>query len=704
MPQELLNGALADAARAASEVRAAALVRIARVWNATNRDEAIRLFEQGMTEARSCPANSRGYLLQNAAPIGATIVPGAAGALAVEAAVGPSGRYVPMKLVVAMLDHGREKEAIDFLSTIEASENYPFDAAAQAFGTTRDDALRLAVLRSALRAMRSRMAAPQATPYFQLSGVTSFFARTWRRLPEDEARDFAGEFARWLVERPDERTRGSMQGLIFSSARQMQLFQVLAPLRHLHPALTDSLMDEHRELAAAAARYPFGDESIREELERAAASRPAMPVSDPADPIVAFGASGPITRSAAVRSQFNEDAFVRAGEALDADLAAPNPAPKDSWMSTQAFRRIFFEAARAEGVGALLSLDRIRDTDVRLFARIEVAAAIAGLPYVDGMSVSPPPPGFKPRSPAPPPPPGSPGAMVANLMARARARALQSQEPFKKPDGPVSPDARVAPSPRQAAGAAGGSGPDFWVIQHAPLRPVLARLYGVAPTRIDLDSSLESTRFDFSLLLPLPADRPTMLRLMREGVERAFAVGREVRVMDVDVLTAPRGIRVKPERSDHWQAGMSVGFVESVSFDREDDGTGDAALVDVLDLHAVPDLVGATPVVDPRDSMRDQRAAFRRLGARRRITGLSDTMTIAEFCETLESGLDRPLVDETGSRDVFRISAETTRDDAGATRDLLRIVCNQLGLVLTPARREIEWLMVRQGVQTGAGG
>jgi uncharacterized protein (TIGR03435 family) len=692
MPQTALTDALEEALRAKPEIRAAALVRIARVWNTTDHDEALRLFERGMAEVRLCAPDSRDYLLQNAAPIGVTITPEAADALATEASNAPSGRYVPMKLVLAMLTHGRDRQATEYLSRLETREDYPFEAAEQASGTTNDAAIRIAVVRGALNAMRHRMADPQTSVYFQPSRFIALFVRHWRLLSEDEARDFVRAFVRWLVDRPDHRTRESIQGLSFSSAREMQLFQLLAPMRHLDAALADSLMAEHQELAAAAARYPLGEESIHIELEqRTRAARPGLPVSDPADPIVAIGPKGPITRSQAMRSQFDDEAFARAEKALDADLAAPNPAPKDSWISTQTFRHIFFEAARAEGAEAFRWIDRIRDADVRLFARIEVAAAIAGLPYLDGTSVGPPPPGFKPRASTPAPPPGSRDAqMLADLMARARAGDGQSLRPFKKPQGVVSPEARVVPSAGEG-GVTGGSGPDFWVVRHAHLRPVLARLYDVAPTRIDIAPSLESARFDFSLVLPQPTDRPTMLRLMREGAERAFDVRRERRATDVDVLTAPNGVRVKPERVDDWPGGVSSGFVQSVASDADhDEMDSEMSLADVLSLHAVPNVPD-----QHRVDTREEHAFLRRLRVRSRITGLSDAVTVAELCEILEGGLDRPLVDETGSRDVFHVSAATERHDRDATRDLLRLVCEQLGLTTTPAIRDFEWLTVR---------
>jgi hypothetical protein len=71
---------------------------------------------------------------------------------------------------------------------------------------------------------------------------------------------------------------------------------------------------------------------MRSEIEQRAKAAPPPPAGSDDDPIVGLDASGPITRSKATRSQFDEAAFARAAEALDADLTAPNPAPKDSWM------------------------------------------------------------------------------------------------------------------------------------------------------------------------------------------------------------------------------------------------------------------------------------------------------------------------------------------------------------------------------------
>ena len=57
-----------------------------------------------------------------------------------------------------------------------------------------------------------------------------------------------------------------------------------------------------------------------------------------------------------------------------------NQAPKTFWPSTCAFRNILYSAGKCLGPEAGILLDRIPDDDLRLFAQIELAAALAGLP------------------------------------------------------------------------------------------------------------------------------------------------------------------------------------------------------------------------------------------------------------------------------------------------------------------------------------
>jgi hypothetical protein len=60
--------------------------------------------------------------------------------------------------------------------------------------------------------------------------------------------------------------------------------------------------------------------------------------------------------------------------------ATRNYAPKEYWPSTGALRTVFYQAGKRLGAAAAVLLELIRDDDLRLFASIELAAALAGVP------------------------------------------------------------------------------------------------------------------------------------------------------------------------------------------------------------------------------------------------------------------------------------------------------------------------------------
>jgi hypothetical protein len=68
----------------------------------------------------------------------------------------------------------------------------------------------------------------------------------------------------------------------------------------------------------------------------------------------------------------------------DVSPGNPNRAPREFWPSTCRFRGILYRAGKRLGQLAALYLDRIPDNDLRLFAQIEFAAALAGLPELQG--------------------------------------------------------------------------------------------------------------------------------------------------------------------------------------------------------------------------------------------------------------------------------------------------------------------------------
>jgi hypothetical protein len=71
----------------------------------------------------------------------------------------------------------------------------------------------------------------------------------------------------------------------------------------------------------------------------------------------------------------------------DTDRSRPNQAPRECWPSTSAFRTILYGAGKRLGRDAAIYLDRIPAADLRLFAQIELAAALTGLPELRGLQM-----------------------------------------------------------------------------------------------------------------------------------------------------------------------------------------------------------------------------------------------------------------------------------------------------------------------------
>jgi len=75
------------------------------------------------------------------------------------------------------------------------------------------------------------------------------------------------------------------------------------------------------------------------------------------------------------------------------------------------------------------------------------------------------------------------------------------------------------------------------------------------------------------------------------------------------------------------------------------------------------------------------------------MTGISlSNGTMADFCEQLERGSGRPVVDETNLDGRYDLHAFTESPTTDALFDVLR---EKFGLVVTPAAREVAMLVVR---------
>jgi hypothetical protein len=103
-----------------------------------------------------------------------------------------------------------------------------------------------------------------------------------------------------------------------------------------------------------------------------------------------------------------------------------NYAPKEHWPSTGIFRTVLYQAGQRLGADAANLLEQVPDDDLRLFASIELAAALAGVP---GPRV------IQMKQPNPPHSGGFAGGRMISSAAKGRetADALGIRSPDGRP-------------------------------------------------------------------------------------------------------------------------------------------------------------------------------------------------------------------------------------------------------------------------------
>ena len=385
MPDDVLALALEQAERSEPTVRVAALLRIARVESAVDRQNARKTFERALTATRGITGADGSFLLAHARLVAAAVAPDLLPDI-------PSFDGLPRRvssetLGRIMLDHQHASAAFDYLVSYDEPSSFPFGVAAALMQSSRNDERRLLVLRSCIAAWWE---APAERP-FQLIQFISLFQSQWKILPLEEADTLAREIVRRTLEQPDQPITATYdpEGTAsITSGRQHTLFQIFHIVRHLDGQLAESLIARHEQLAAAVHRFPNGMESVMQEAEtrRAEARR-----SGTGGGYAMLGSPRdfPYLRALMEASQDGDfgPAIQHAIEKYREDAAPerPNQAPKEFWPSTSRFRSVLYKAGKQVGENAAVYLEAIPDADVRLFAQIELAAALAGLPELPGM-------------------------------------------------------------------------------------------------------------------------------------------------------------------------------------------------------------------------------------------------------------------------------------------------------------------------------
>jgi hypothetical protein len=389
MLEDLLENARQQAERSNSSVRAAALLRIARTESAGDISRARRTLLEGLDAVRKLPSAVREDFLDEARGVAAAVSPKMLADIPLTRHGGPRERFTSVNIVQTMLAHGHVDAAFDYLMRHDDPASFPFRSVGGVLhrldpNIPEGAARRMMLLRHAVDAWHQR---PSGQPHHdhERGHFVGIFGHFWKEFPSEEALALARSIVDRAAEEPDAGTSaGYMNGVHFTSPRQNTLFQVLHVLRHLDPALAHSLIDSHDQLAVAARRYPNGLETMNEEAEAAAERRKADGATceggyilsgDPRD----FDRQRRLVE--ATRSGDFEPSIKDAIEKYqDTAPATHNYAPKEYWPSTGAFRRVFYEAGRCLGSGAAKLLERVPDDDLRLFATIELAAALARVP------------------------------------------------------------------------------------------------------------------------------------------------------------------------------------------------------------------------------------------------------------------------------------------------------------------------------------
>ena len=411
MRNDLLENARQQAELADPSVRAAALLWIARVESAGDTSRACQSLLEGLAAIRTLPSSTGDYLFREARRVAAAVSPELLAEIPVPQHDGPAQFWFMdnVAIVQTMLAHRHADAAFNYVLHLNDPPSFPFLSVGAVLGRLdphdpEHSAHRMMLLHHSVELWRqSRSGGPQTEQGRFVGcrdGFLGLFGHSWKDFPPEEALSIVRMIVDRAAQEPDIGTSsGYPDDIHFFSPRQDTLFQILHVLRHLDPALTQALMDEHDQLALAARRYPNGLETMNEEAQAEADRRKAesstaceggtsecggyILTGNPRDSDRLRG-----IMDAARSGDFQpaiEDATVKYRE--DSSPDAPNYAPKEYWPSTAAFRMLFHDAGRRLGSDSARLLEQIPDNDLRLFASIELAAALAGLPAPQTLSM-----------------------------------------------------------------------------------------------------------------------------------------------------------------------------------------------------------------------------------------------------------------------------------------------------------------------------
>ncbi len=451
MQDDLLQGALQQLRKADAPVRAAALLRISRALAVQDPAEARALLGQSLalTGELSRVAPSRAALKQQplfdeAREVAAAVDPTQLPHIPAASFGSMRDHFEAGQIVQSMLAYGRLDDAFAYLMRLDQPSAFPFAWLGNILHELGelcpgDPGRRLLLLRRAVDMWRRSPSGPFHHERDQFLRLFGFF---WKEFPQDEALAITRMLVdRTLAEADLGTSADYMHQVHFSSSRQHKLFQLLHTLRHLDPPLAQTLVDSHEQLNTAAQRYPHGLETMNAVVEAESEKRKNDGITCEGAGFLFAGNPADFDRQRrlfeASRSGDFSAALRDAREKLDEDASPThrNYAPKAYWPSTGAFRRLLYDAGKRLGRDAAALLDQIPDDDVRLFATIELAAALNGSPPSSIRQMT---------QPNPPDRPLSVGRIISS---QTRVRGRLGATTVRSPDGRIIQCPRCSSQP-----------------------------------------------------------------------------------------------------------------------------------------------------------------------------------------------------------------------------------------------------------------
>jgi hypothetical protein len=260
MLDELLENAHKQAEQAEPSVRAAALLRIARVESTLDASRARRTLLQGLDAVQKLSSPVRDHLFQEARTVAAAVSPELLADIPITQHFRVREQFAHINIVRTMLAHGHVEAAFDYLLRSDNSTSFPFPIVGNVLqhldpNSPESAARRMILLRRAVEAWRR---SHLDDPHHVRDHFVQLFGHFWTEFPAEEALAITRTIVAQATMGPDMGTSADYSSEIrFTSHRQSILFQILHILRHLDPGLAQSLIDSHDQLAASANSPPM---------------------------------------------------------------------------------------------------------------------------------------------------------------------------------------------------------------------------------------------------------------------------------------------------------------------------------------------------------------------------------------------------------------------------------------------------------------